>query len=187
MPRKSTIQKEELIECGLNLIRQEGWPSIGIRSLARAAGCSTQPVISHFPTLEALQKELWKAAERLQEQMLFDIQPDQDFLMQIGKNYIRFALEEPRLFQTVFDSDWNQPASLQNMLEDPALQPILSQIQAETALTRKQTLQMFGILSMLLHGYASLAASGQLQPDLKQFEADLVLLFDSLLSKLTSE
>ncbi len=46
---------------------------------------------------------------------------------------------------------------------------------------------MFGILSMFLHGYASLSASGQLQPDLEQFEEDLTLLFDSLLSKLTSE
>lgn len=187
MPRKISVQKEEIIAAGLRLIQEEGWPAVGIRSVARTAGCSTQPVISHFPTLEALRTALWQAANELQEKQLFDIDPDANFLLQIGVNYVRFALEEPKLFQAIFDSNWNEPASLSSLLADPALRPVLEAVMQESGLEENQALQVFEILSMFLHGYASLAAAGQMEADLEAFQTDLTLLFEALQDKMLSQ
>lgn len=56
MPPKIKITKEALLECAYRIAEQEGIASVTSRTVAKMAGCSIQPVFSHFPTMEELRQ-----------------------------------------------------------------------------------------------------------------------------------
>lgn len=56
MPPKVKITREALLECAYRIAEQEGISVVTSRTVAKMAGCSIQPVFSHFPTMEELRK-----------------------------------------------------------------------------------------------------------------------------------
>lgn len=51
---KQKITREQLLESAFDITRKEGFSAVTARSVAKAAGCSIQPVFSQFDTMEAL-------------------------------------------------------------------------------------------------------------------------------------
>ena len=56
-PQKRIFQKD-ILEAAANLVAQQGPQALSVRSLARAMGCSTQPIYSEFEHMDALREEL---------------------------------------------------------------------------------------------------------------------------------
>ena len=54
MAPKQKITREQLLESAFDITRKEGFSAVTARSVAKAAGCSIQPVFSQFDTMEAL-------------------------------------------------------------------------------------------------------------------------------------
>lgn len=54
MAPKQKITREQLLEVAFDITRKEGFSAVTARSVAKAAGCSIQPVFSQFDTMEAL-------------------------------------------------------------------------------------------------------------------------------------
>jgi AcrR family transcriptional regulator len=57
MARKQSITKESLLDHAFKIAEEQGILAVTSRSVAQAAGCSIQPVFSHFPTMEELRKQ----------------------------------------------------------------------------------------------------------------------------------
>ncbi|MBQ9512972.1 MAG: TetR/AcrR family transcriptional regulator, partial [Lachnospiraceae bacterium] len=57
MPKKPTTTKEAIIEGAFRLIQERGHNYLTVRNLAAFLGCSTQPIMYQFPSLDTL-KEL---------------------------------------------------------------------------------------------------------------------------------
>ena len=82
-------------------------------------------------------------------------------------NYIRFAVEEPRLFRFLFQSGYAEENSLLEMIESEELVPVLAAMQEGTGLRMEKTKQVFLTVALFAHGYASIIANNGLEYDEK--------------------
>ena len=56
MPPKAKITEAMVVEAAFRLVREHGAERLNARTVAQALGCSTQPIMSHFPRFEALRQ-----------------------------------------------------------------------------------------------------------------------------------
>lgn len=85
--------------------------------------------------------------------------PQNGIMLEIGLNYIRFAIEEPHLFRFLFQSGFAVENSLLEMIDSEELKPILSAMQEAIELSIGQTKEVFLMLALFAHGYASIIAN----------------------------
>ena len=52
MPPKSKITREMVVDAALAIIRRGGVEGVTVRAVAEELGCSTQPVMYHFTTVD---------------------------------------------------------------------------------------------------------------------------------------
>ncbi|MCI7768115.1 MAG: TetR/AcrR family transcriptional regulator [Oscillospiraceae bacterium] len=98
MGRSVRIPKEKLLQTGLEMIKRDGYSSINITSLAKEAGCSTQPVAWHFGNMENFRKELSEFAQNyVNEKMRTDCSDPLMSFLHTGKVYVDMAFDEPKL------------------------------------------------------------------------------------------
>ena len=54
MPPKARITQDMILDAAFELVRAEGQEALNVRTLARRLGCSTQPILYNYPTMDAL-------------------------------------------------------------------------------------------------------------------------------------
>ena len=160
MPPKAKITKEMIIDAGFEVAREFGIETVNARTVSEKLGCSTQPVMYHFATIEELKKAAYEKADEYHTGYLLDFSRAQEGVMLgIGLNYIRFAIEEPNLFRFLFQSGISSGNSLLEIVDSEGLMPVLSAMQKEMDMTIEQVKEIFITLALLVHGYASLIAN----------------------------
>ncbi len=166
MPPKAKITKEMVIDAALEVVRKTGAENINARTVSKKLNCSTQPVMYHFATIEELKKAVYQKADTYHTQYLMSIpETKEDILLEIGLNYIRFAIKEPNLFRFLFQSGFAVENSLLEMINSKELIPIISAMQKEMDLDINQTKEVFVTLALFVHGYASIIANNSLEYD----------------------
>ena len=165
MPKKPTTTKEAMLEGAFRLIREKGHDFLTARHLAAFLGCSTQPIMYHFPTMEQLKRVVYSQADRFHTDYLMRSSGKNDPLLEIGLNYIRFAIEEPHLFRFLFQSGYAAENNLLEMIDSEALVPILSAMQEGVGLDTEKTREVFLTVALFAHGYASIIANNALEYD----------------------
>lgn len=172
MPPKTKITEEMIVNAAFEIARESGWEHINARSVAERLGCSTQPVMYCFATVEELKRAVYAKLDRFHAEYLMNIRDD-DVMLGIGLNYIRFAIDEPRLFRFLFQSGYAVEHSLLEMVDSPELAPVLEMISGAMEMNMKQTKDVFITLAMFVHGYASIIANNGLEYDEKVVTAHL--------------
>ncbi len=174
MPPKAKITKDMVITAAFEVARKTGAENINARTVSQTLHCSTQPVMYHFATIAALKKAAYQKADEYHTEYLLSIpKTQQDFMLGIGLNYIRFAREEPYLFRFLFQSGFIAENSLPEMINSAELIPVLSAMQKEMGMNMEQTKEIFITLAMFVHGYASIFANNSLEYDEKLIAAHL--------------
>lgn len=174
MPPKAKITKNMVIDAAFEVARKTGAENINARTVSQTLKCSTQPVMYHFATINELKKAAYKKADDYHTQYLMNISEMQEnAMLGIGLNYIRFAVEEPNLFRFIFQSGFAVGNSLLEMVNSEGLAPVLSVMQEAVGMSLEQTKKVFVTLAMFVHGYASIIASNSLEYDEKTVAADL--------------
>ena len=175
MPPKTRITKEMIIDAAVEVVRQKGFENINARTVSGELHCSTQPVMYHFTTIESLKRAAYEQADHLHTEYLMRILPDQDPVLGIGLNYIRFAVEEPQLFRFLFQSGYAAGSSLPEMIDSEELLPILTVMQEKLGSGMEKTKQVFLTVAMFVHGYAGIIANNGLEYDEKLIAEHLKL------------
>lgn len=168
MPPKAKITVEMIIDAGVELVKAEGAESINARTVAKKLGCSTQPVMYHFNTIDSLRMAIYKRLDDIHTQYIMNISPHpKDISLGIGLNYVRFAAEEPNCFRFLFQSGLINEHSIIEMIDSDDIMPVIAALQEETQLNIEQTKIVFHTICMFVHGYASLIANNSLEFDEK--------------------
>ena len=167
MPPKTRITRDMIIEAAVAVVRQKGFENINAKTVSQHLHCSTQPVMYHFATIDSLKRAAFTRADRLHGEYMMDIPPDQDPVLGIGLNYIRFAVEEPQLFRFLFQSGYAEESSLLDMINSEGLTPVIAAMQEGAGLSMKQTKDVFLTVALFAHGYASIIANNHLEYDEK--------------------
>ncbi|MCI8443518.1 MAG: hypothetical protein HFG27_13500 [Provencibacterium sp.] len=53
-----------MVEAAFALAREAGAENINARTVSQKLGCSTQPILYHFETMEALKRAVYQKADR---------------------------------------------------------------------------------------------------------------------------
>ncbi len=165
MPPKAKITKEMVIDAAFEITRAEGADNVNARTVSQKLGCSTQPVMYHFATIEDMKKAVYAKLDWFHTEYLMNVNPQKDVMLGIGLNYIRFAVEEPNSFRFLFQSGFAVENNLLEMIDSEEIKPVISAMQEEMELDMKQTKKVFLILALFAHGYASIIANNGLEYD----------------------
>ena len=177
MPPKPRVTKDMIVDAAVEVIRACGVQSLNARSVATQLGCSTQPIMYQFATMEELKQAAYERVDRLHTNYLLSVPPEVDPLLGIGLNYIRFAKEEPQLFCFLFQSGYVREHSLLEMIDSADARPILEAVQSEAQLDEGKVKDVFLTLAMFVHGYASLVANNAIEFDERQLASQLEQVF----------
>lgn len=140
MPPKAKITRDMVISAAFEVARRTGAENINARTVSKELNCSTQPVMYHFATMEELKRAVYKKTDEYHTQYLMGIPEKQEnTMLGIGLNYIRFAVEEPNLFRFLFQSGYIEENNILEMIDAPELAPVLSTMQAEMDMNTAQT------------------------------------------------
>ncbi len=165
MPPKAKITKDMITNAAVEVAKQSGFENINARTVSKQLHCSTQPVMYHFTTIDSLKRAAYEQADQLHSEYMMNIPQEQDPVLGIGLNYIRFAVEEPQLFRFLFQSGYAKENSLLEMIDSEELVPILAAMQEGAGVSMEKTKQVFLTVAMFAHGYASIIANNNLEYD----------------------
>ena len=158
------------------MIREKGHEALTVRNLASFLGCSTQPIMYHFPNTDALKDLTYQKADAVHTAYILSAQD----LLEIGLRYIRFSEEEPQLFRFLFQSGRFSGLSLEELIQAPEAAGLLAAVSAEEALTPEAAAAFFEPLVALVHGYASLIANNAMKYDPNAIRTTLVTIAEGL-------
>ncbi len=165
MPPRAKITKEMVIDAAFEVTRAEGAENVNARTVSQKLGCSTQPVMYHFATIEDMKRAVYAKLDRFHTEYLMNVNPQEDVMLGIGLNYIRFAVEEPNLFRFLFQSGFAVENSLLEMIDSEELKPVISAMQEAMDLNMEQTKDVVLTLALFVHGYASIIVNNALEYD----------------------
>lgn len=172
MPPKPRITKEMVVEAAFAIARTEGADRVNARTVSARLGCSTQPVMYHFRTIESLKTAVYKRADAFHSAYIADVD-SHDPLQGIGRNYIRFAVRERHLFRFLFQSDRFSGSNLLDLVNAQEIQPVIGLLCQQTGLRPDQAQTVFRTVFLWVHGYASLFANNEIVYDEESIASDL--------------
>lgn len=162
--------KQKLIDNGLLLLNKEGVEGFSLRKVAGMCGVSHTAPYKHFKDKDELIDEIVKVVWKKFYLALFEVTklyPDEPKLqiVEMGKAYVKFMVEEPEYLKFMFLSDNICPIIIKNdkfyMEEDSAFgvfkksaENFLKEINLDERLYMEKTLTMWS----LVHGIAVLIA-----------------------------
>ena len=156
------ITEEAVLSAALGVVRSGGMEALNARSLARALGCSTQPIFRCFDSMETLRQAVLDEAHRVYRTDLEARKTDGRYppYKASGMAYIGFASQEPQLFRLLFmrsrKGDGEGPEHA-DWAPDTALAGQTAGIEPEAA-------QLFHLeMWAVVHGLAVMQATGYLR------------------------
>jgi AcrR family transcriptional regulator len=147
-----------------------GYQGINMRRLASKVGVSATAIYHYFESKEAILRKLRiRAAEKLNDRIrgIDPRLPPQEFLKELGREYLAYAQENPNLYRLLFEAPFDERAETE---DHPVL--YFTYNAARGALERWAALgapvhdARLGAMTgwMMLHGFCSLMMSGMLPP-----------------------
>lgn len=163
MPPKSKITRDMIINAAYEIVKEAGIENMNARTISNRLGCSTQPVLYWFKTMEEIRAEVYKKADEYHtEYLMSNLRTSSDPMFALGSNYIRFGYEQKHLFRFLFQSDCLK-GQMQSLFDDEALLPILAVMQAQMQIDKETAKKIFATIYYPVHGMASLLANNSME------------------------
>ena len=159
MPPKCKFSKEEIVKAALKIVQTNGLDALTARALGESLNSSPRPIFTVFSGMDEVQSEVKAAAKRLYESYQDESMKCEKAFMGSGLGYIKFAAEQPKLFQLLFMQEQEaDPANILNAIDD-YYEKILSSVEKEYGFTREVAKSVYMHLWIYSHGIAVLTAT----------------------------
>lgn len=166
MPPKPKVTRDDIVAAAFELVRAQGHENLNTRSLASALGCSTQPLLYWFASMEEIRRETYVAADGFHTGFIMEgLEHADDPLLALGINYVRFGYEEPHLFRFLFQTDGLGAQDIGALLDGPDLGQMIGIVAQEVGISESDARTVFLSLFIAAHGYASLLANNAISFD----------------------
>lgn len=164
MPQKSKVAKADIINAAVNIVRENGADALNARAVASKLSTSTQPIFSHYTSMEALRADVISSANEMYQNFLNQDMNSGEYptYKASGIAYIRFAKEEKELFKLLFMRDRSQEHIEKNSDE---IKPIIDIIRNNTGLSEQNAYFFHLEMWMYVHGIAVMLATSYLEWD----------------------
>ena len=159
MPPKSILTKEQIAIQAFEIIRSEGYDALNTRRLASELGVSTMPLFKHYKNMDEIKSAAVNLGVAEYTKYMQQGAADPIPFKGMGRAYIRFAKNEPMLFEIFFMRPTESVAGLDKV--DPntatALNMASSILKGNTGGGEKLLRDMW----VVVHGIATLEATGK--------------------------
>ncbi len=182
---KQKITREMIVEAGFSLIRESGESALNVRNIAARLGCSTQPVMYWYKSMNELKADIIARANEFHTSFLIKGGYD-DVLVGIGMNYILFASQEKNLFRFLVMSDNTDNGGIAELLAPDTAGVLLEPLERKYSITRDQARDVFEALFACFHGYAALLAYNAAKYDPLHFKKQLLHIYKGVIEDITS-
>lgn len=102
MPRRSKLQREDIVNKAYEIVKEEGFSSINARRIAKELNCSIQPIFYNFATMEELNKVVTEKIYNKFKELINNSTDEEKPYLAKGMGYIKFAKEYPEFFKILF-------------------------------------------------------------------------------------
>ena len=163
MGRKTQITKEIILDTALQMLIRDGYSAITIKTLAAEIGCSTQPIVWHFETMNGFRRAFLDYCIDFAKSRFTVWNGSLDELLaETARGYMTIACNMPHLFRFVFvDNKEDCKASdVVQKLQLDNTKKIISLLCEEKGLTEAQATAFLMNYEFYIHGIASYTASG---------------------------
>ena len=162
MPAAKRISKEAIIDAAAAVLRIGGFEAINARSVAKALGCSTQPIYLSFRNMEELKSALTQRAieqhtQRARESLRAHEGRDSRY-SSYGMGFVKFAAEEKQLFRWLY-LEGEQPGAYQS---DVLMQEVIGVIVDEFGYAEDTARRFHQDMIYFTYGLAILANTDHL-------------------------
>ena len=184
MPPKPRINKQMILDASFEIVREQGHEVINARTIAEKLGCSTQPVMYNFKTIEEIREETYKIADEYHTGFIMP-KGDKGYnpLLELGLNYIRFGYEEKNLFRFLFQTNSFDGVNVADLMSDPRLTEMLGMLSAGFKCTADEAKDAFFNLFVSAHGIASLIANNSIEYEEESFRRVLENTYINLMNR----
>lgn len=162
MPPKAKITKEMIIDAAFEITRESGIEAVNARTISEKLGCSTQPVMYHFKKIGDIKSAVWKKTDDYHTEYILNIQSNEP-MMDIGMNFIRFAVTEKNLFRLLFQSDGLVEKEVTDMVWTGSASPMLEVLMQTEHVDLEGARSIFSTIGFYVHGFASLLANNSME------------------------
>lgn len=184
MPPKSKFTKEEIIAAALEIASHDGIEAVTARSVGAKLESSARPIFTVFKNMEELISAVNDSARELYNSYIREGLKEEIRFKGVGKAYIKFAVEQPKLFQLLFMSEHPSDTTLSSLpIFDDNYDDILSSITDQYGLNRENALSVYRHLWIYTHGIASMCATKTLEFKETEISDMMTDVFISLLIK----
>lgn len=159
MPPKAKYTREEIVETALQMARENGIESVVARELGKRLGTSSSPIFTAFKNMEELYQEVQKSAMKEFEDYVHDAVNYTPAFKQFGLKMIRFATEEPKLFQLLYMRE-HEERTIGNMIDElgDTVGVCIDLIQKDYGLSRQEAELLFQQVWIYTFGICTLIA-----------------------------
>ena len=188
MPPKAKITRDMILDAAFELVRTQGQGSLNVRTLAKRLGCSTQPILYNFATVEELMDDLYQKADAFHTASILPRAGEgPDALLMLGLNYVRFGHEEKHLFRFLFESNRFGGMDLDALLRGPGVGDLIAILAGGLGCGAAQAQKVFLTFFAVAHGLASLLANNAMAYDETECAGMLDTVFRGALASLKGE
>lgn len=161
MARKIEITKEAMLQAAYEILEDEGYDAVNIKSIAAKVGCSTKPISWQFGNMPEMRKELYKYAV----DQLYGGIPEKlskmnavEAFVETGKITITNAIDNPNVYRFLCvddpgDSIIDGEKSINEYLGDDAIKKKLAE---ELRLPEELVVRLVGDVVIYTHGLATM-------------------------------
>ena len=159
MPPKVKVTKEMVAEASFEVIRTKGHENLNARTVAEHLGCSTQPVLYSYKTMDEIREAAYGIADGYHTAFIMPKDTDEDPMLALGMNYVRFGHEERNLFRFLFQTDKFGGMDVETLMRNPGLSDVLGVMAKGIGCGEEEAREMFLTFFCAAHGLASLLAN----------------------------
>lgn len=161
MPPSAKFTKEQIIAAALEIAREEDFSHITARTLGKKLGSSACPIFTVFENMEEVRQGVLAAARAVYRGYVERGLQESIAFKGVGTQYIRFAMEEPKLFQLLFMQEQENPKDFDSVLPvlEESYEEILRSITEGYGLEKTRADWLYRHLWIYTHGIASLCAT----------------------------
>jgi len=168
MPPKVKVTRKMVADASFEVIRTNGHENLSARTISEYLGCSTQPVLYSFKTVDEIREAAYEIADKYHTEFIMPKETDENPMLALGLNYVRFGQEEKNLFRFLFQTNKFGGKDTAAVMSDPGLSGVMEIMAAGLKADIEQAREMFLTFFCVAHGMASLLANNSMEYDEEQ-------------------
>lgn len=163
MPPKVKITKKMVTEASFETVRASGHENLNARTIAEYLGCSTQPVLYNFATVDEIREATYEIADGYHTSFIMPKETDENPMLALGLKYVRFGYQEKNLFRFLFQSNKFGGRDVTALMSDQNLSGIIEVMAKGLECDIAEAVEMFLTFFCVAHGLASLLANNAME------------------------